>query len=188
MPFQEAKIIHNLLKSYSGKWMIAGGWAIDLFLNQKTRNHQDIEIAIPRKDQQKIKSQLKDWSFRYVKSGNFEDWGGEELHFPIHEIHGKYKEQEIEILLNEIENEQWKFRRNPDIQYPLEKVIIESKIGIPILCPEIILLYKAKNIREKDQTDFQNVISKLDVNNQIWLRESIRKTYGHDHSWIPTLK
>jgi hypothetical protein len=31
-------------------WVAVGGWAIDLWLGQKTREHADIEIAILRSD------------------------------------------------------------------------------------------------------------------------------------------
>ena len=32
-------------------WFIAGGWAIDLFLGRKTREHADVDFALSRLDQ-----------------------------------------------------------------------------------------------------------------------------------------
>src|SRR5262245_45368546 len=29
-------------------WCVVGGWAIDLWLGERTRDHEDIEIAVPR--------------------------------------------------------------------------------------------------------------------------------------------
>ena len=28
-------------------WFVAGGWAIDLFLGTRTRDHEDLEVAVP---------------------------------------------------------------------------------------------------------------------------------------------
>jgi hypothetical protein len=47
LPLQIAAIMRGFKQS----WFVAGGWAIDLFLGKATRSHQDIEIAIFRKDQ-----------------------------------------------------------------------------------------------------------------------------------------
>ncbi len=47
LPLQVA----TLMRDFKPNWFIAGGWAIDLFLGKVTRPHQDIEIAIFRKDQ-----------------------------------------------------------------------------------------------------------------------------------------
>jgi len=183
--FDEPKRIQKLLDSYSGNWMIAGGWGIDLFLNKETRNHHDIEIAIPRKDQNRIKEYLKSWDIYYIQKGEKKIWKDHiELILPIHEIHCYKREAEIEILLNEFSDDKWVFRRNPKIEYPMESVILKSEIGIPILSPEIILLYKAKNIKEKDNFDFQNIISKLETKKRNWLFNSISETYGFKHQWI----
>ena len=43
--------VFNLLENISIPWWIAGGWAIDLFIGHKIREHKDIEILIKRKDQ-----------------------------------------------------------------------------------------------------------------------------------------
>ena len=36
----------RLLSDFRRPWMIAGGWAIDLFLRRVTREHEDVDIAI----------------------------------------------------------------------------------------------------------------------------------------------
>jgi hypothetical protein len=51
MPFQEPHKIAELFKNYDGTWSVAGGWAIDLFLDTETRSHKDIEVIILRNDQ-----------------------------------------------------------------------------------------------------------------------------------------
>jgi len=189
MNFHEPKRIQEVLKDYDGLWMIAGGWAIDLYLNKISRKHEDIEIAIPRSEQLKIQSFLVDWNLRYVEAHQFFEWpNGQMLQLPIHEIHGQLNESKIEILLNEIEGEVWKFKRDLSIQYPTRKMIIQSAIGIPILCPEIVLLYKAKNFREKDQMDLLNSMAALSKDQLKWLKDRIQKMHGLNHQWIKILE
>jgi hypothetical protein len=50
--------VFSLMYGFHKPWCIAGGWAIDLFLDQITREHHDIEIAIFREDQMKLKNYL----------------------------------------------------------------------------------------------------------------------------------
>jgi hypothetical protein len=38
------------LAGVSAPWCVIGGWAIDLFLGEQTRPHEDLEIAIARSD------------------------------------------------------------------------------------------------------------------------------------------
>ena len=57
--------VNSWLRDSSAQWGVAGGWAIDLFLNKETRPHKDIEVAILRRDQLVIKEELiSDWRFR----------------------------------------------------------------------------------------------------------------------------
>ena len=56
--FKEIQSISKILKDLNIDWYIAGGWAIDLYLGKKTREHLDIEIAITRTDQLVLKKYL----------------------------------------------------------------------------------------------------------------------------------
>ena len=37
-----------LLAHVQAPWYVAAGWAIDLFLGEELREHEDLEIAVPR--------------------------------------------------------------------------------------------------------------------------------------------
>ena len=130
----------------------AGGWAIDLFTGMETRDHSDIEIAILREDQLALKGALPDWSFKKVIGGEFFPWTDELLELPVHEIHGVHKQkgERLEVLLNEARDGKWIFRREPSISFPESSLFLYSNEGIPYLHPAVVLLYKAKNFRKKD--------------------------------------
>ncbi len=187
--FVEPKRVAALLKEYHGSWMVAGGWAIDLFIGRETRDHQDIEIAIPRNEQLNLQAYLQGWELRYVVDGAFFPWeDGLFLELPIHEIHGKGpNDDDLEILFNEFEGEQWRFRRNLVIKYPAAKAIRVSPVDdIPMLSPEIALLYKAKWDEAKNYHDIQVCLPLLDQEQKNWLRKTIVIEHG-SHPWLEFL-
>lgn len=56
-------------------WGIAGGWALDMHLGRKTREHSDIEVVIFREDQQVVHQHLKnDWMLYKAKDGKLSPW------------------------------------------------------------------------------------------------------------------
>jgi hypothetical protein len=42
------------LRPFSGHWWIAGGWAVDLFLGEQTRVHDDVDVAVLRRDEHEL--------------------------------------------------------------------------------------------------------------------------------------
>ncbi|PHN02510.1 nucleotidyltransferase domain-containing protein [Flavilitoribacter nigricans] len=188
MKFKAPKAIQELLANYRGTWMVAGGWAIDLYLDQTTRSHHDIEIAIPREEQMDLKAYLQEWQFDFIRSGQRFRWLDAYLELPIHELHGKKDGDNLEVLLNEITGDQWIYRRDARVSYPLEKAMIRTPSGIPALCPEIVLLYKSKSIREKDEADFLQVIDTLGRSELSWLKSAISLSNGANHQWLRRLE
>jgi len=188
MTFEQCKYINNVMSGFNKNWFFAGGWAIDLFLGKETRDHHDIEIGIFREDQIKLKQFLSTWNFKKVFKGKFISWDDEYLELPIHEILATNNANyfELEILLNECDAESWKFRRNLKISYPLQSIIMYFETGLPYLAPEIVLLYKVRNTREKDHKDFLSIKDCLKSNQQNWLRQVI-KIHEPQHEWLQLL-
>lgn len=92
----------------------------------------------------------------------------------------------LEVLLNETKENDWKFRRDLTISHPLKSVWSYSDTGIPYLNPEIVLLYKVKNTREKDHQDFMAIIDKLDNQRKKWLHYAIH-LHEPEHKWLQFL-
>ena len=145
MSFEQCRRIKSIMESFHCKWFIAGGWAIDLHVGKESRIHKDIEIAIFREDQFKLKEYLHDWEFKKAISGEFHPWKNEYLELPIHELHAENKvsKEKIEVLLNETNGDKWRFRRDIRISSPIKEFSNYTSEGIPYVSPEIVLLYKA---------------------------------------------
>ena len=80
--------VASLMRDFQPEWFMAGGWAIDLYLEKQTRPHEDIEIAIFRKDQTALQNYLDGWLFKKAENGVLSDWNKDKfLELPIFEIH-----------------------------------------------------------------------------------------------------
>ncbi|MCU6713003.1 hypothetical protein M6D81_30310 [Paenibacillus sp. J5C_2022] len=179
--------VHSLMKGFQYPWAIAGGWAIDLHLGSVTREHSDIEIMIYREDQFHLQHYLTDWHLNKVVEGAVIQWDIEEtLELPIHEVHAEDSSMKLEVLLNESNADKWVYRRNNQITCPKAYTILHTSDGLPYLCPEIVLLYKSKNPRPKDEQDFVQIRDQLSAAQRSWLREAI-EIMDRNHPWIDLL-
>jgi hypothetical protein len=136
-----------------------------------------------------FKHYLKYWTLSFVENGTLVNWTRDQfLHLPIHELQATNQGGEsIEVLLNEVIDGKWTFRRNLMVSSPLEQTIGISPLGIRILCPQIVLLYKAKSNLAKDRADLQAVLPSLQRDTTRWLKQAIEKTHGK-HPWIAELQ
>ena len=192
--FTEPENVFHLLCDLPCLWGIAGGWAVDLFLDRVTRDHHDVEVALFREDQLILQQYLTclGWSLEQVKSGAFYLWRRDEwLMPPIHEIWCRHPDRDIpqiEVLLNERNSGEFLFRRNPFIKMPVEQTFVRSAKGIPILAPEIVLLYKSKVSSEpKEQSDFAQLVGTLPPERRRWLLESL-SVMDPRHEWLSALR
>jgi hypothetical protein len=188
--FDVPQKIRSLMRDFKPDWFIAGGWAIDLYLEKETRHHEDIEIAIFRRDQIALQNYFDGWILKKSVNGRLTVWNrGERLESPIHEIHCFNKTAEpqfFEILLNEIDGDEWLFRRNVKVTKPLPELSLTSNLGMKFLHPEVVLLYKSKNPRLKDEQDFKVVAERLDVESKEWLENALTIYYS-EHHWLQRL-
>lgn len=170
--------VQSLMRGFPAPWCVAGGWALDLFLGRVTRAHSDVEVAIFRQDQARLHSQFVNWTFHKVADGQRKIWSASDfLMLPVHEIHARSADDPphtIEFLLNERDDACWIFRRNISIHLPLEHAIVRVSAGLPVLCPAIVLLFKAKAPRPRDEADFQATIHEMDRARRAWLHSVLQ--------------
>lgn len=182
--------VWSLMLDFKADWFIAGGWAIDLYLEKETRQHEDVEIAIFREDQIALQNYLEGWILKKAVNSTLSKWKQNEyLELPIHEIHCSKENDEtqsLEVLLNETDGDRWLFRRNLKITKPVSKFYMTSKLGMKFLCPEIVLLYKSKNPRTKDEKDFKVVVECLNIDSKAWLKNALTTCYD-EHHWLQRL-
>jgi len=186
LPANLAQVV-NVMSPFAGTWAIAGGWAIDLWLGRQTRTHADVDIAVFRDEQSLLRATFEDWQFSKAVDGKLVPWPRDEvLRLPDHEIHASTPNgPKVELLLNERRDDVWLFRRNTAIELPMSRAVQRAQ-GVPVLAPEIVLLYKSKNPRATDDDDFAAALPSLDDGSRSWLRSAITRTAGPS-SWSENL-
>jgi hypothetical protein len=50
-------------------WCVAAGWALDLFRGEMTREHEDLEIAVPAGQFGRVRAALADFDMEVIGSG-----------------------------------------------------------------------------------------------------------------------
>jgi hypothetical protein len=76
---------------------------------------------------------------------------------------------------------QWLFKRDARVSLPLDQ-LGRTIDGIPYLRPSVVLLHKAKALRDKDQQDFEGMLPRLADGERVWLDESLAIAH-RDHPW-----
>jgi len=180
----------DAMRGFDRPWFVAGGWALDLFLNCVSRPHADVEIALFREDQQALRQHLAGLQFEKVVGGERVPWSVDEwLAAPVHEIHGRVSSEsagQLEFLLNEREGEEWVYRRNAAVRCRASDIGLRSGAGVPFLRPEVVLLYKAKAQGPIDERDFVVVAPALGSASRGWLREALELCHP-GHHWLDAL-
>lgn len=180
----------ELLRRATVSWWIAGGWALDLFLGRETRSHADLDVGCFREDFEDMRRALRGWELHAAKRGILRKLGEEgRPEAGVNSIWCRPLGTQrwwLELLLDEREGEEWVYRRNRSIRFPLSLLVAHDAEGVPFLRPEVQLLYKAKEQGEKDEADFRAVIPSLGTKARAWLREALERAHPA-HEWLRVL-
>jgi hypothetical protein len=156
----------GLMEGFHGPWWIVAGWAIELHVGRKLREHSDVDILVLRDDQAAIRSQLPGWDVQIAHGGQMEPWPkGTQIELPRSGLWARGRLEgpwQLQFVLAESEGDTWWYRRDPAIRLPLEEIGLRSASGVPYLRPELVLLFKSTNPRERDEDDLEAILPSLD--------------------------
>ena len=93
---------------------------------------------------------------------------------------------ELQFFLNDVDDGVWVCRRDPSVRRPVGEVHLRAASGLPIVAPEIQLLYKAKHHLDKDEHDFRAVVPRLSPERRAWLRRALEVVHPGD-PWLEGL-
>jgi hypothetical protein len=92
----------------------------------------------------------------------------------------------VDVIRESWDGDSWAYRRDAAVRLPLAEAIERTVDGIPYLVPEIVLLFKAKTPREKDESDFARLLPLLDSARRKWLAAALQTAHP-GHRWLPLL-
>ena len=191
------------MSTFRATWALCGGWAVDAWAGRLTRDHGDIDIIIFQNDQRAFFDHLSGWQLiahdTQVADDTAEPWSGRPLVLPAH-IHARSPEAfgplpdrvnaaaeqgfGLDVQLNECSDENWILSREPHIALPLTRCVQLSAWGVPTAAPEVLLLYKASDLRPRDELDFLALLPRLTPEQRNWLRTAIALA---GHPWLAQL-
>lgn len=183
--------VAELLRDVDAAWAIAGGWAIDLFLGTETREHADVEIAVPADAFDDIVAALDGFElFVVVGTGRGTPLEDARDRFP--DRHQTWVRDPatsryvLDVMREPATDETWVYRRDERVQMPRARAVQRTGSGIPYLRPEIVLLFKSTSVERKHQRDFEAVLPHLDRGARTWLSEALGLV-DPGHCWIAEL-
>ncbi|HEY7692084.1 MAG TPA: hypothetical protein VH816_07035 [Gaiellaceae bacterium] len=181
------------LEGWLVPWAVAAGWALDLWLGGEPREHEDLEVAIARESFPAVRAAFPE--LEWFGAGGLE--GVEETLWPVDLAPGEVHQTwgwdaaegcwRVDVFREPWAGDTWVCRRDAAVRLPLVNAIERTPDGIPFLRPEIVLLFKAKHVREKDVADFDRALPRLELQRRRWLAEALRVVHP-GHAWIERLE
>ena len=178
------------LVGVSVPWCVAGGWALDLFIGEQTREHSDIEIAVPAARFPGIRARFTEFAVDVVASGQVWEAPTPELFELTHQTWlrdratGQYL---LDVFREPHDGAAWICRRDPSIRLRYTEVIRRTPNGIPYLAPELVRLFKAGPLRPKDRRDFTATLPLLDDTQRQVLAGLLTQVHP-GHAWLTNLR
>ena len=171
-------------------WYVAAGWAIDLFLGKQRREHEDLELGVPAARFAEVAAALGPLDFHIVTRGRVEPLSeAAALLETAHQTWGLDRSANVwrvDLFREPSTGGEWVSRRNSSIHLPYDELIEHTPDGIPYARPEVVLLFKAKDARPKDESDLAAVLPHLSSERRRLLAGWISLVHP-GHFWLPDL-
>ena len=178
------------LAAVAAPWCVAAGWALDLFLGGQRRQHEDLEIAVPHMQFDEIAKALDGFDFFVpgyptglvspmspaALEATHQTW----IREPVTEL------WRLDVFREPSDGDTWICRRDERISLPYSELIERTATGLPYARPEVVLLFKAKAARPKDELDLDAVLPYLDGERRRWLAKALELVLP-GHAWLARL-
>jgi hypothetical protein len=166
--------VYHLFVTGELRWWIGGGRALELHMGRSWRDHEDTDVGIIRAEVGLIRGVLAGWEIWVAAGGRLRRWQGEPLAVARAENNLWCRprpdaEWALDLTINDGDDDAWIFRRDPRLRVRWPDAVLHTADGVPYLAPELQLLFKSRDRRDKDDLDARAVIPQLDEARRRWL-------------------
>ena len=157
-------------------WAFAGGWALDLWAGMVSRPHSDIEITCLRADLPGLTSALPGFEIAVAQNKVLSPWRADAPPAPPFSLWLRREGEalwDFEIVAEAHDGDTWRYRRDERITLPLDRLFRRTADDWRVITPEIQLLYKCKEPRDKDVADIERFWPLLEPSVRSWLRDAV---------------
>jgi len=171
------------------RWWISGGLALELHTGRSWRHHSDTDVGVLRRDAPGVVSVLAGWDLHVASGGALSPWTGAPLLADRRQNNVWCRPDPsspwcLDLTVADGDDEAWTFRRDPSVRVPWPDAVLETRDGIPYLAPELQLLFKSRDRRDKYDVDAREVIPALDPAR----RARLGAFLPAGHPWRPLLE
>jgi hypothetical protein len=180
------------LRGLTIPWYVAAGWSVDLFRGGQTREHEDLEIAVPAAHFALLPPLFPEFDFWVpAGEGTLVPMTPEALAGDSHQTWAwdpAAQRWRFDVFREPHDGDTWICRRDEArIRRPYREIIRRTADGIPYLAIEVTLLFKAKHARAKDEADFEGALPLLSQAERGWLDATLGLIHP-DHPWRARLR
>lgn len=169
----------------TARWAVAGGWAIDLHVGRPTREHDDLEISVLAADVPAVLAAFPEPAWQWVVPSDGRLYRRDQATPDMHQ-NWLWSADDRALVLDVFrewhDGDTWVCRREPALRRPWQDVVRVSAEGIPHLSAEVVLLFKAKYRRPKDEADLLSVLPVLAEDRRAWLADALDRVHP-GHPW-----
>ncbi|KRF17221.1 hypothetical protein ASG90_07895 [Nocardioides sp. Soil797] len=178
--------IGAFMEGFDRPWWVIGGWSLEAF-SGVSRHHEDLDISILSSDAD---------AFRLFLGERWTAWNVDESWFrpfdarfvgvrPDSQVWVRRDARSpwiLDVPLTPSTDGRWSNKRNPGHTENLADVTWVAPDGLRYAKPEVSLMFKAAQVREKDRRDAEVVLPMLDGPARRWLRDAVAR-FQPDHPW-----
>lgn len=182
--------IAPFMEGFDRPWWIIGGWSIEAFTGI-AREHEDMDISILSSDAQ---------AFRLFLADRYTPWNVDEGWFrpfdarftdvrPDSQVwvrRDAWSPWILDVPFTPDTDGRWTNKRHLAHTEELDDVTWVAPDGLRYARPEVTLMFKASQARDKDRRDAEVALPRLDARARRWLREAVAR-FDPDHKWVKAL-
>lgn len=178
----------RFMAGFERPWWVVGGWAIDAFTGAP-REHEDVDVSIFASEVPALREYVRGrWDLWNLAGGDMRPLTDQ--HPEIFSATSQVWVREsgdapwvLDVPLTPDRGGQWSNKFVPEHVAPLDQVTWLGGDQVRYLNPEVVLLFKARKRRSKDDRDFEVAWPLLAKDKRAWLLEMIRGC-DESHPWL----
>ncbi len=182
--------IAAFMDGFDRPWWVIGGWSIEAFTGV-SRHHEDMDISILSTDAE---------AFRLFLGDRWTPWNVDDSWFrPFDSRFVDVREDSqvwvrrnalspwvLDVPFTPATDGRWTNKRLREHTEELDDVTWVGPDGLRYAKPEVSLMFKAAQARDKDRRDAEVALPMLDPEARRWLRDTVARM-NPEHPWVAEL-